>query len=114
MRRSAQHAAKRAPGTFQDPGRLDLTREVARGAGHIAYGHGAHPFIGAALANLQTEVILEQLLPLRGEGLTLAVDRDAVERVGFAGEGDVSRRPAGPVLRLNGASRTRQGAVKVA
>lgn len=79
-------AANRDPGTFGDAGRLDLTREAARGAGHIAYGHGAHRCIGAALANLQTEVILDRLL-LRGEGLILAVDRDAVERVGFAGEG---------------------------
>ncbi|MFI6490527.1 cytochrome P450 [Streptomyces sp. NPDC050564] len=79
-------AANRDPGTFADPGRLDLTREAARGAGHIAYGHGAHRCIGAALANLQTEVILEQLL-LRREGLTLAVERGDLQRVGFAGDG---------------------------
>ncbi|MFD9409847.1 cytochrome P450 [Streptomyces sp. NPDC059989] len=91
---SALFAANRDPGTFgeaeteaeADAGKLDLTREAARGAGHIAYGHGAHRCIGAALANLQTEVILDQLL-LRRDTLRLAVARDAVERVGFAGEG---------------------------
>ncbi|MGW3412315.1 cytochrome P450 [Streptomyces sp. NPDC000888] len=79
-------AANRDPGTFEDAGRLDLAREAARGAGHVAYGHGAHRCIGAALANLQAEVILDQLL-LRREGLTLAVERNAVERIGFAGDG---------------------------
>ncbi|WP_406350109.1 cytochrome P450 [Streptomyces sp. NBC_00658] len=79
-------AANRDPGTFEDSGRLDLFREAARGAGHVAYGHGAHRCIGAALANLQAEVILDQLL-LRREGLALAVARDAVERIGFAGDG---------------------------
>ncbi|MCX4695422.1 hypothetical protein [Streptomyces sp. NBC_01408] len=47
---------------------------------------GAHRCIGAALANLQTEVILDRLL-LRPDSLALAVGRDAVERVGSAGEG---------------------------
>ncbi len=79
-------AANRDPSTFAEPARLDLTREAAPGAGHIAYGHGAHRCIGAALANLQTEVILDHLL-LRHTGLTLAVDRNAVERIAFAGEG---------------------------
>ncbi|MDH6575457.1 cytochrome P450 [Kitasatospora sp. MAP5-34] len=79
-------AANRDPGTFGEAERLDLTREAAPGAGHIAYGHGAHRCIGAALANLQTEVILDQLL-LRRDSLALAVGRDAVERVGFAGDG---------------------------
>ncbi|GGN85343.1 cytochrome P450 [Streptomyces albiflavescens] len=79
-------AANRDPGTFGDPGRLDLTREAARGGGHIAYGHGAHRCIGAALANLQTEVILEELL-LRREGLTLAIERGDLQRIGFAGDG---------------------------
>ncbi|WP_405477157.1 cytochrome P450 [Streptomyces sp. NBC_00009] len=83
---SALPAANRDPGAFADPGRLDLTREAARGGGHFAYGHGAHRCIGAALANLQTEVILEQLL-LRRDGLTLAVERGDLQRVGFAGDG---------------------------
>ncbi|MFD4245973.1 cytochrome P450 [Streptomyces sp. NPDC058525] len=79
-------AANRDPGTFDGAAALDLTREPVRGAGHIAYGHGAHRCIGAALANLQIEVVLDELL-LRRDGLALAVRRDAVERVGFAGEG---------------------------
>ncbi|MCX4671179.1 cytochrome P450 [Streptomyces sp. NBC_01381] len=79
-------AANRDPGTFAEPARLDLSREAARGAGHIAYGHGAHRCIGAALANLQTEVILDQLF-LKRDSLTLAVERDALERIGFAGDG---------------------------
>lgn len=83
---SGLFAANRDPGTFDGAGTLDLTREPGRGAGHIAYGHGAHRCIGAALANLQTEVVLEQLL-LRRDGLALAVGPEAVERVGFAGEG---------------------------
>ncbi|MEV3859985.1 cytochrome P450 [Streptomyces sp. NPDC050095] len=79
-------AANRDPGTFPEPARLDLTREAARGAGHIAYGHGAHRCIGAALANLQTEVLVEELF-LKRDGLTLAGGRDALQRIGFAGDG---------------------------
>ncbi|MFI0977708.1 cytochrome P450 [Streptomyces sp. NPDC021093] len=79
-------SADRDPGTFDDAGRLDLSREAARGAGHIAYGHGAHRCIGAALANLQTEIVLDHLL-LQRDTLALAIERNAVERIGFAGEG---------------------------
>ncbi|GAA1275436.1 cytochrome P450 [Kitasatospora nipponensis] len=83
---SALLAANRDPAVFAGADHLDLTRDAAPGAGHVAYGHGAHRCIGAALATLQSEVVLDRLL-LRRDTLTLAVDRDALARIGFPGEG---------------------------
>ncbi|MFE7135673.1 cytochrome P450 [Streptomyces sp. NPDC057638] len=55
---------------FTDPDRFDIHREPA---GHIAFGHGPHACLGAALARIEVEVVLARLLR-RFPGLRLAVD----------------------------------------
>ena len=54
---------------------LDITRNPA---GHLAFGHGIHHCLGAALARLETRVALETLLPVLGE---YEVDATGAERV---------------------------------
>ena len=51
-------AANRDEREFPDPDRLDLDRAVER---HLAFGHGAHYCIGAALARLMARVAFEEL-----------------------------------------------------
>ncbi|HKT03853.1 MAG TPA: cytochrome P450, partial [Rugosimonospora sp.] len=62
-------AANRDPRAFPDGDRLDVTRSP--GTPHLAYGHGPHFCLGAALARMQVEVVLTALLD-RFPGLALA------------------------------------------
>ncbi|WP_030902301.1 cytochrome P450 [Streptomyces sp. NRRL F-5126] len=48
-------AANRDPTVFSDPDRLDLARDEAP---HLAFGHGAHYCVGAALTRMLAEVVL--------------------------------------------------------
>ena len=65
-------AVNRDPAVFPDPDRLDVTR--APGSfGHLAFAHGAHFCLGAALARVETEVALAALLK-RFPGLGLNGD----------------------------------------
>jgi cytochrome P450 len=54
-------SANRDPEAFPDPDRLDLTRTPGS-LGHLAFAHGPHFCLGAALARVETEVALTTLL----------------------------------------------------
>lgn len=53
-------AANRDADEFPNPGAIDLARRNAKS--HLAFGLGIHHCIGAALARLETRVVLETLL----------------------------------------------------
>jgi cytochrome P450 len=52
-------AANRDPSEFAQPDSFDPARKVKR---HLAFGHGIHFCIGAALARLQAEILLRAML----------------------------------------------------
>lgn len=82
----ALFGANHDPAAFDDPERLDVTREFGRGDGHLAFGHGPHYCIGAALGRLVTGVVLEELL-VRRSVPALAVDRADVRFGHWPGDG---------------------------
>ncbi|MCI3928116.1 cytochrome P450 [Streptomyces sp. AN091965] len=61
-------AANRDPALTPDPNRLDVTREPAP---HVAFGHGVHHCLGAALARLELQTVYTALWR-RFPGLRLA------------------------------------------
>jgi len=66
----SEPAANRDAAVFENPGQLDLNRELNP---HLAFGHGAHHCLGAPLARMELRVALELLLT-RFPTLRLAVD----------------------------------------
>ena len=58
-------AANRDPEAFPDAGRFDIARDPNP---HIAFGHGIHGCLGAALSRLEARIALSDLLE-RLEGL---------------------------------------------
>jgi cytochrome P450 len=61
-------SANRDPGQFPDAGRFDIARDPNP---HIAFGHGIHFCLGAALSRLEAKIALPDLLE-RLKGLALA------------------------------------------
>lgn len=68
-------SANRDERRWHDPDTFDVHRDPA---GHLAFGHGIHHCLGAALARLESRVALDVLLPVLGE---YEVDRAGTERV---------------------------------
>jgi len=67
-------SANRDEGQFDDPDRLDITREKNR---HIAFGQGAHFCLGAPLARLEGQIAINALLR-RLQDVQLAVPVDSL------------------------------------
>ncbi|ETW26728.1 cytochrome P450 [Mycobacterium gastri 'Wayne'] len=53
-------AANRDPAQFETPGVFRLDR--GRGKGHLSFGKGSHFCVGAALARLEAQIVVRQLL----------------------------------------------------
>ncbi len=65
------NAANRDPRQFPDPDRLDVTRRPNR---HLAFGHGIHVCLGAALARIEARIAFAELTR-RFPDMELAADR---------------------------------------
>jgi cytochrome P450 len=52
-------AGNRDPEQFASPQQLDITRQPNR---HLAFGHGLHYCVGAALARLEGQIVINQIL----------------------------------------------------
>ena len=71
---AGQDAANRDPDTFPKPDLLDIHREARH---HLAFGHGVHQCIGAAVARVELQVAYARLFA-RFPGLELAVPHDQI------------------------------------
>ncbi|MFF4452706.1 cytochrome P450 [Streptomyces goshikiensis] len=69
--------ANRDPAVFADPDLLDYDREIRR---HLTFGFGAHYCLGAGLARMESEIVLERLA---GRWADLALDGPPVTRQHF-------------------------------
>ena len=83
----AKHAANRDPRRYEDPNRLDITRDAQ---GELGFGHGAHHCLGAPLARMDIQTALTALLQ-RFPNLRLAVaESDLQWKTGMAVRGPVA------------------------
>jgi cytochrome P450 len=70
--------ANRDPGVHPEPYRFDITRQHGKpGEAHVAFSHGMHYCLGAALARQEGEVAVEALFRVFPE-LSLVADRPPV------------------------------------
>jgi cytochrome P450 len=74
-------AANRDPSIFAEPDRLDIRRRPTR---HLAFGHGIHYCVGAALSRLEAPIVLTALLQ-RYPDLALADDVQFLPNIAFRG-----------------------------
>ncbi len=51
-------SANRDPNEFEDPDRLDLSRDASH---HVAFGHGIHRCLGQQLARIELHVVFEKI-----------------------------------------------------
>jgi cytochrome P450 len=72
-------AANRDPEKFVDPDVIDPARE----ARHIAFGHGAHYCVGAALAKIEAQVALAALVARAPRRVGIALRKPGVVLRGF-------------------------------
>ncbi len=83
----AKHAANRDRRRYEDPDRLDITRDAQ---GQLGFGHGAHHCLGAPLARLDIQTALTALLR-RLPHLRLAVPEAELQwKSGMAVRGPVA------------------------
>jgi cytochrome P450 len=82
-------AANGDPSHFDDPERLDLTRQPNR---HLAFGAGIHFCLGAKLARVETEIALK-LLFTRLPNLRLAVERSQIRYLPRFGQRGLAALP---------------------
>jgi hypothetical protein len=68
-------SANRDERFWDRPDEFDICREKLQ---HLAFGHGVHVCLGAALARLETRIALEHLVGLLGE---YEIDQDGTERI---------------------------------
>ncbi|RCG31604.1 cytochrome P450 [Sphaerisporangium album] len=87
-------SANHDPRAFDDPERLDITREpeAGRKETHVGFGHGLHYCLGAALARQEAEVAFGALLR-RFPDLSLAVAPEGLERELMPGSWRLARLP---------------------
>ena len=79
-------AANRDPKRFPHPNRFDIARDPNP---HVAFGHGIHFCLGAALARLEARIALSDLLS-RFEGFEYAGDEPWQPREGLIAHGPAS------------------------
>ncbi len=79
-------AANRDPKRFPHPNQFDIGRDPNP---HLAFGHGVHFCLGAALARLEAKIALSDLLS-RFESFEYAVDQPWKPREGLIGHGPAS------------------------
>jgi Cytochrome P450 len=101
--------ANRDPSVFADPDRLDLTREHNP---HLAFGHGAHYCLGAALARMQLQIVFSTLfqrfptLRLAETLVAAGVSRAAISRAAISRDCEVAVAAEAPKRRKEAARRS--------